>query len=225
MFSARKIGDPIFDFSKVKINWQSDFKYLGYVISSKLGWGKLIKQTKEKVRKRISLIKSFKLFGCSSASLRKTLFHSYILPIFTWIYPVFPLLTRIQQNDLSHFYYSSLRRCLYCLEWNDNFFSFVLDELSLEDRCASYWNRYLIFLADSLDGSLLFEHANLSVFRQCWLNKEFPIACLRRSKRFVPHQSLLEKIVRWISSVPLNSSVTHFDLEDLVVLQHFPESF
>ena len=32
----RSIGNPI-------------FKYLGYLISSNLGWGKMIKQTKDKV--------------------------------------------------------------------------------------------------------------------------------------------------------------------------------
>jgi hypothetical protein len=230
IYSARAVGHPKFNikfegWNEIQINWKSDYKYLGYVISSKLGWGKLIKQTEAKVRKRISLIKSFKLFGCSSVNLRKALFYSYVLPIFTWIYPIFPLLTRKQQNDLSHFYYSSLRRSLFCLEWNDIFFSFVLDELSLEDRCASYWNRYLISLSDSIDGYLILEQANQAFFRKCWLNKEFSISGLRRSKRFVPHQSLLEKIMLWISAVPLNSSVPHFEMNDLELLQLFPESF
>ena len=58
-----------------------------------MGWAKFIKFTEAKVRKRIALIKSFKIFGCSSVKLRKTLFYSYILQIFTWIYPIYPLLT------------------------------------------------------------------------------------------------------------------------------------
>jgi len=95
----------------------------------------------------------------------------------------------------------------------------------LEDRCASYWNRYFVSLSDSIDGSLLLEQVNLSVFRKCWLNKEFPISGLRRSKRFVPHQSLLEKIILWITSVASNSSVPHFEINDLELLQLFPESF
>lgn len=48
MFSARAIGMPKFniyfdDISQTTIKWVPHFKYLGYVISSKLGWGKLLK--------------------------------------------------------------------------------------------------------------------------------------------------------------------------------------
>ncbi|CAF2065591.1 unnamed protein product [Rotaria magnacalcarata] len=42
------------------------YKYLGYIISSKLGWSKFLKHMMTKIRQRISLIKSFKIFGCSS---------------------------------------------------------------------------------------------------------------------------------------------------------------
>ncbi|CAF4217699.1 unnamed protein product [Rotaria socialis] len=140
MFTARAIGLPSFDIhfshgKKESINWVSEYKYLGYIISSKLGWSKFLKHMMTKIRQRISLIKSFKIFGCSSTLLRKTLFMSFVLPLFTWIYPIFPLLSRKQQQDLSHFYYTSLRRALCCLQWNENFFAFALDEKSLEDRC------------------------------------------------------------------------------------------
>ena len=93
MFSARAIGSPNFSIAfatgDVKcISWIEEYKYLGYFISSKLGRGKLLKDTQCKVRKRIALIKSFKLFGCSSSYLRKALFYSHVLPLFTWIYPI-----------------------------------------------------------------------------------------------------------------------------------------
>ena len=42
-------------------------------------------------------------------------------------------------KNLFHFYFSSLRRVLFGLQWNVNFFAFALDEISLEDRCALYW--------------------------------------------------------------------------------------
>jgi hypothetical protein len=157
-----------------KINWRQEYKYLGYIISSKLGWGKLIKETECKVRKRVALIRSFKLYGCSSPSLRKALFYSHVLPIFTWIYPIYPLLTRNQQDGLSKFYYTSLRRTLSSLMWNENLFAYFLDELSLEDRCSSYWNRYLITLSDSLDGSLNFEKVG-------WI-RSFPLEDLEDQK-------------------------------------------
>ena len=230
MFSARAISFPKFEvkFSSGdgnSLNWVPDFKYLGYVISRKVGWGKFIKLTEAKVRKRISLIKSFKIFGCTSADLRKTLFYSYILPIFTWIYPIYPLLTWKQRNDLSHFYFTSLRRCLFCLEWNNDFLSFALDEPSLEDRCVAYWHRYFLFLADSVDGKLLLEQVHHSIYRSSWLNKDFSIMGLRKSKRFVPYQSIIERVSAWISSVPHNSSVPYFEINDLELLQHFPDSF
>jgi hypothetical protein len=230
MYSARAIGSPNFNITFVSgddkcISWKQEYKYLGYIISSRLGWRKLLKNTENKVRKRIALIKSFKLFGCSSLSLRKALFYSHVLPLFTWIYPVYPLFTRKQQEDLSRFYYSSLRRTLCCLEWNENFFSYILDEISLEDRCSLYWNSYLRALSDPIDGNLIFEKANLTEFRKSWLDKELPIMGLRRSKRFVPHKSILEKVLTWLSSVPSNSSIPHYGMSEIDLLQLFPDSF
>ena len=105
-------------------------------ISSQLGWGKLLKSTICKVRQRVCLIKSFKLFGCTSPLLRKALFSSFVRPRFTWIYPIFLLLTKKQQDDFS----------LFSLHWNENFFSFALDEKMLVDRCAIYGNNFLIQL-------------------------------------------------------------------------------
>ena len=110
-----------------------------------------------RIRQRVCRIRSFKLFGCTSPLLRKALFSSFVLPLFTWIYPIFTLLTKNQQDDLSHFYSTCLRRVLYSLHWDENLFSFALDEKMLIDRCATYWNKFLIFLSDSSDGNLLFE--------------------------------------------------------------------
>ena len=52
------------------------------------------------------------------------------------------------------------------LEWNKYFISYVLDEISLEDRCFSYWNRFLKALSNSTDGNLIFEKANLAEIRK-----------------------------------------------------------
>lgn len=178
-----------------------------------------------KIRNRVSLIKSFRLFGCSSLELRKTLFLYFVLPLFTWIYPVFPLLSVKQQKDLSHFYFSSLRRTFHCLQWTENLFAFAFDEKSLEDRCVFYWEKFLLFLADSIDGQLLFEKANLNVYRENWLGGLFSINCLRRSQRFVSNASILEKVVDWLSSVPSNSSTVAYSIDEIQLLEDFPESF
>jgi hypothetical protein len=230
LFSARAIGSPKFivafdSAGNDQISWVKEYKYLGYIISSKLGWSKLIKSVECKVRKRVALIRSFKVFGSSSACLRKTLFYSHVLPIFTWIYPVFPLFTRKQQENMSKFYYTSLRRSMNCLHWNELFFASLLDELSFEDRCSAYWNKYLVALSNSIDGNLIFEKANIWEIRKSWLDKEFSISCLRKSKRLVPQTSILEKVVSWLSSVPQNSSVFHYDLHDIELLQNFSDSF
>ena len=230
MFSARAIGSPKFnihlnDSYKTMINWVPDFKYLGYVISSKLDWGKFLKSTMLKVRQRVCLIKSFKLFGCTSPQLRKALFSSVVLPLFTWVYPIFPLLSKSQQNDLSRFYSTCLRRVLFCLHWNDCLFSFALDDKTLVDRCAIYWNKFLISLSDSVDGKLLFEKANLTELRKCWMTNEFSISCLRKPKRFVDHRSILEKAISWLSSVPDQSSAPFYTTEELSLLKDFAITF
>ncbi len=59
----------------------------------------------------------------------------------------------------------------------------------------------------------------LTEFRKSWLDKEFPIMGLRRSKRFVP------KVLTWLSSVPSNSSIPHYGMSEIDLLQLFPDSF
>jgi hypothetical protein len=120
---------------------------------------------------------------------------------------------------------TSLRRVLNCQCWNENFFAFALDEKSLEDRCYQYWEKYLIALANSLDGELLLEKANLNMFRQSWLEKQFSISCLRRSKRFIPHTSIIVRIIEWMASMPSQSSIPVYEMDEIKLLEEFPESF
>jgi hypothetical protein len=145
--------------------------------------------------------------------------------LFTWIYPIFPLLTDIQQYNLSHFYFTSFRRVINCLQWSEHFVAFALDEKSLEDRCVAYWEKFLLALADSTDGRLLLEKANLNVYRQNWIKGQFSIKCLRRSKRFVPHVSILERVVKWLASMPSNSSILAYERDEILLLEEFPDTF
>lgn len=75
-----------------EIEWVKEIKYLGYAFTSKLGFNAIIKKTMLKVCQRVAMIISFRLKGFKSAALRKALFNSYIMPIFTWIYPFSHLL-------------------------------------------------------------------------------------------------------------------------------------
>ena len=114
-------------------------------------------------------------------------------------------------------------RC--CLQWNNNFFAYALDEISLEDRAAKYWSNYLLFLSNTTDGEMIFSNANLNQFRKSWLNSEFSILGLRKSKRFIGYKSVLERVIEWLSSVPDDSSVPFFPIEEILTLQEFPETF
>ena len=185
----------------------------------------MIKKMKTKVRQRISLIRLFKLSGCSSCQIRRVLFASYVLPLLTWIYPIFPLFSDNQRNDLSHFYFTYLRRVIFSSHWNENLFAYAIDEKSLEERCSLYWDKYLVALADSIDGELILEKANLNKFRKAWLHGELSLQGLRCSKRFIECTSILEKALSLLRSVPFSSSLPYFEMEEVQLLQDFPETF
>jgi hypothetical protein len=114
---------------------------------------------------------------------------------------------------------------MFCLHWNENFFAYAVDEISLEDRCSRYWNRYLVALADSIDGELLFEKSNLNEFRKAWQLGECTVKGLRKSKRFVEHISVLEKVVNWIASTPSSSSTPYYEMDEVLTLINFPDTF
>jgi hypothetical protein len=69
------------------------------------------------------------------------------------------MFTEKQRNDLSHFYYTGLKRICINVSWSDSFFSFAMNEISLEDRCFRYWERFLHTLSDLIDGQLIIEQA------------------------------------------------------------------
>ncbi|CAM2714927.1 unnamed protein product [Rotaria socialis] len=227
LWSARAIGTPKFDLymSEKNIQWTREFKYLGYWITPKLGWNTMINKTKLKIRQRVALVNSFRLLGATSAYLRKILFLTYILPLFTSLFILFPLFTQKQRDDLSHFYYTTLKRIMHCMHWRNTFFAYATDEPSLEDRCTKYWNKYIEALTDSKDGELLLEQANLNAFRSLWLQSQYPIKSIHKSKRFVEHTSILEKCLQWTASNHCQSSVINFEMSEILTLELFPETF
>jgi hypothetical protein len=107
----------------------------------------------------------------------------------------------------------------------DPLFAYLFDEISLDDRCYRYWNRYLVALADSIDGELVFEQASLNCLRQSWVKREFSIKGLRVSKRFIENVSVFERCMKWISSHSSFSSILEYDMEEIHLLRLFPESF
>jgi len=144
----------------------------------------MIQKTVGKIRQRVNMVNSFRLNGHTSLRLKRALFSCYVLTIFRWLFPIFPLFSEKQRNDLSHFYYTCLKRIYQNLEWTDSFFAFAMSEISFEDRCFRYWERYLNALSETTDGQLILEQANLNLHRTAWLNKQLQI------KKSIP----LEKI-------------------------------
>jgi hypothetical protein len=178
-----------------------------------------------KIRQRVAMISSFRSKGFTSTTLKKALFMSYVLPIFAWLFPLFPLFTWKQQQDVNQFYTRCLRRVMFCTHWCPNFFMYTLDELTLEDRCKKYWERYFLALSDTTDGSLIFELSNFNVLRENWLHKESKINGIHRSKRFFEHTSLLERCTSWCAGISSNESNLNYDLEEVATLDEFPKTF
>jgi hypothetical protein len=227
IFSSRAVGLPKFNLrcGEQPISWTKQFKYLGYYVTPKIGFGLLIEKSMLKIRQRIAQIKSFRLFGKTSPSLRRILFFSYVYPLFVWLFPIYPLFTENQQQNLNHFYLVCFRRVLSCLHFNNDFVAYALDEKTLEDRCKVYWEKYFVALSDTTDGSLIFEVANTNFFREEWLQKRFPVKGVHRTKRFINHTSLIEKCASWCTSIPLNESTINYDIDEIRTLVDFPETF
>ncbi|CAF1536739.1 unnamed protein product, partial [Didymodactylos carnosus] len=163
MFSARAINypNPMPDIrcEKNEIEWVKVFKYLGYWLTTKLGWGNMINQACKKIRQQTAMINSIRVSDTTSIPLRIALFSTFVIPFFTWLFALYPLFTNCQRLTLSHFYYTSLKRVYHCLQWGDLYFSYTYAEKSLDDHCYNYWLKYLNALSQSNDGHLLDEQS------------------------------------------------------------------
>ena len=184
----------------------------------------MITEYKLKIRQRIAIVKSCHMYGSSSQRLRRILFSTYVVPLFTWLFGIFPLLTSCQQNDLNHFYMSCLKRTLGVWYWNDYMFSALYEERSLDNLCSKYWKKYKKALMNTVDGTLLFEQLALNAFRSQWLDKASVVTHIYRSKRIVPHVSTIEKSLKWLEDSEENSTPC-LDESDINVLGEFPISF
>ena len=229
MFSARAVcyPNPLPELKcgGHRIDWMTSYKYLGYWLTTKLGWGNIIGRTKIMTRQRTALVNSFKYSGVSSTNLRRMLFLTFVLPYFTWLFAIFPLFTETQREDLNHLYLTLLKRIRYCQYWEDNLFMSMYSERSLHDRCYSYWEKYLKKLDKHRDGFLLTEQLELNKHRSKWQDGHSRIHCLRRSKRFTSHMVTLGKALRWLEDHGTSNSVIELPVDDLNALKLFPESF
>ncbi len=226
MWTARAVGGPKFDISMGghQIKWANNFRYLGYHLSCKMGWSKMIDIYKRKIRQRVAIVKSSRMYGTSSKSFRRLLFSTYVRPLFTWLFSIYPLFTDYQRDDLGHFYYTCLKRALGVPFWNDFLFAYIGEEKSLENLCAKYWLKYRTHLDVSTDGFMLFEQLAQNTFRNQWLNREFVVRAMYRSKRMIPYRPTIERCLAWLENNVTNSIPLIPDKE-LELFSSFPLSF
>jgi hypothetical protein len=118
---------------------------------------------------------------------------------------LFPLLTGCQKDDLSHFYFTCLKRTLHVPYWNDIILSSIFCEKSFDNRCHSYWKRYRQALLNSIDGSLPVEQFSYNIFMSLWLDRKYRLKHIRRSKRILHHHSTTENCFSWFNRTEQNS--------------------
>ena len=226
IWTARAIGGPKFEICMGgnKIELVRSFRYLGYHISSKLGWSKMISIYKTKIRQRVGILRNCRICGTSSTKFKRVMFDSYVRPLFTWLFSIYPLFTECQRDDLGHFYYTCLKRTLGKFQWSETLFAALYEEKSLENHCHKYWNNYKKFLSNSSDGYILYEQMSLNLFRHLWLEKEIKITNIYRSKRFVPYASVIERCLKWVKE-NVDDSIPMIPEGDLYTFTTWPESF
>jgi hypothetical protein len=229
MWTAKAMGYqnpmPILKCGGHVLEWVKSYKYLGYWITTKIGWGQVINCTQIKIRQQTAMVNSIRFGGSTSAPLRRVLCSTFVLPFFTRLYALYPLFTDIQRTNLDHFYYTSLKRIYRCFYWNDLLFAFTFGGRSLDDLCYAYWTKYLKILAKSLDGYLLLEQSCLNVNRSEWLEGKRSIRSLYRLARFVSHADIIVRILNWVSSHGPLDSLAIINVEDIRCYADFPATF
>ncbi len=230
MWTARAVNyypnpRPSFKCGGHIIEWTNNYKYLGYWITTKLGWYKLIDQVLMKIRQRTALVNSCKFAGVSNVKTKRILFSSFVYPLFAWLFALIPLFTRNQQSELSHTYFTCLKRVYRCLYWEDLLFSVLYKEWSLEMRCIKYCERYSKALSKSEDGQLLLEQLELCTHRQSWLNGNIAIWQVWRNQRYINRDSVLGICLDWCTINNMDDSVPAINQDDLDSLAMFPQLY
>jgi hypothetical protein len=109
IWSSCAVGNPSFvkiSMGVHEIRWLNSSSYLGYYLTSKLGFGTMIKEYKRRFRRRVAIAKSGTLVGTLSREFRGIIFNSYVISLFTCIFSMFSLFTNYQRDNLGHFYYT-----------------------------------------------------------------------------------------------------------------------
>ncbi len=155
---------------------------------------------------------SCKFAGAPNAKTRRILFSSFVYQLFAWLFALVPLFTTRQQTDLSHAYYTCVKRVYRCLR-------------SLEMRCIRYWERYGKALSKLEDGQLLLEQLELCTHRQSCLNGHNWIWALRRNRRFINRDSVLGACLGFWTMNKMEDSIPVIIQDELDSFAIFSESY
>ena len=209
---------------RVPLCTQSQKGYLGYHLTSKLGWNDMISVIKDKVRDRMRIVRSCRIEGSSSFNLRTVLFTTFVKPLFTRLCSIAPLFTPKQYDDLGHFYLTCMKKVARIYVWSDIQFSSYNIIEPFDNLCHRYWTKYKKFLSNSDDGRILYEQACWNQYRSFWLDNQIVVKCMYRSMRFVPFASAIEQSLLWLEG-SAEDSLPFIPQEDRDVIAFFPESF
>jgi hypothetical protein len=112
-----------------QITWINSFRYLGYQLSSKLSGGQIISTFECKIRQRVVIARWCSFDGTVFLKLRRVLFSTYVMSLFTWLYGIYPLFTDCQRDDFGDFYFMCLKRILGIPVSNDIVFVAIYKEV------------------------------------------------------------------------------------------------
>jgi hypothetical protein len=78
---------------------------------------------------------------------------------------------------------------------------------------------------NSIDGELLVEQFIVNSHRDKWVNGDFRIQGLRRSKHYVNHKTVFGKCVAWIEDNPQADTIVLVLTDHIELLMEYPKTF
>jgi hypothetical protein len=114
---------------------------------------------------------------------------------------------------------------LYGQQWSDFLFASIFNEVSLENKYTRYWNKYLSALSESKGGERILEQLILNVYRKEWLDGSHIVHRLRRSKRFIEHETVVQKCFDCHGDNPLTDTIRQISADDIELWKAFPQTF
>ena len=135
------------------IDFVMKFKYLGVILTTKLGWGLYIRDRLRTIRKIYGAMKCmFRSIGRKDVKIRRRIFLAYALPHFLWLACTWFHYTNNQKELIEHTYCAGLRIVYNLDQWDDYTTLVIAREKSLKDYLFSYWRKFMSHLLSAEEG-------------------------------------------------------------------------